>query len=95
MLTPIQRSFETINRSLRLLGASPAFHDTPVERAESLSKKLPAAASSIEIVLNQHQASLFTPTPGNPGLAQRASLNIWYLTLKSIVQRFLYGRPIE
>jgi transglutaminase-like putative cysteine protease len=95
MLTPIERSFETINRSLRLLGEPPAFYATPAERAKSLLKKLPVAANSIETLLSQHQASLFTPDPGHPGLARRASLNIWYLTLQSIVQRFLYGRPVE
>jgi transglutaminase-like putative cysteine protease len=95
MLTPIERSFETINRSLRLLGEPPAFYATPAERAKALLKKLPVAANSIEMLLSQHQASLFTPDPGHPGLARRASLNIWYLTLQTIVQRFLYGRPIE
>lgn len=95
MLTPIERSFETVNRSLRLLGETPSFYATPAERAKTLLKKLPAAASSIEILLEQHQASLFTPTPGQPSLARHASLNIWLLTLQSIVRRFLYGRPIE
>jgi transglutaminase-like putative cysteine protease len=95
MLTPIERSFETINRSLRLLGAPPALYATPAERAQSLLKKLPVAASSIESLLGQHQASLFTPEPGQPAVARRASLNIWYLTLKSIVDRFLYGQPME
>jgi transglutaminase-like putative cysteine protease len=94
MLTPIERSFETINRSLRLLGEPPAFYATPAERAKSLLKKLPVAANSIETLLSQHQASLFTPDPGHPGIARRASLNIWYLTLQCIVKRILYGRPI-
>jgi hypothetical protein len=95
LLTPIERSFETVNRSLRLLGETPASYATPAERAKSLEKRLPVAASFIETLLNQHQASLFTPDPGQPGLARRASLHIWYLTLQSILQRFLYGRPIE
>lgn len=94
-LTPIERSFETINRSLRLLGESPAFYATPAERAKALLKKLPVAANSIETLLSQHQASLFTPDPGDPGLAQRASLNIWWLTLRSVINRFLYGQPIK
>jgi hypothetical protein len=94
-LTPIERSFETINRSLRLLGAPPAFYATPAERANSLLKKLPVAASPIKTLLGQHQASLFTPDPGQPGLARRASLDIWFYTAQSIVRRFLYGPPIE
>jgi hypothetical protein len=95
MMSPIERSFETINRSLRLFGEPPAFYATPAERAKALLKKLPVAGDSIETLLSQHQASLFTPDPGHPGLARRASLNIWYLTLQSIVKRILYGRPIE
>jgi transglutaminase-like putative cysteine protease len=95
MLTPIERSFETINRSLRLLGEPPAFYATPAERAKALLTRLPVAASAIETLLEQHQASLFTPEPGHPGLARRASLDIWLYTVQSMVQRFLYGRPIE
>ena len=94
-LTPIERSFETVNRSLRLLGETPAFFATPVERAKSLVKKLPVAASDIETLLEQHQASLFTPDPGHVGIARRASLNIWFHTIQSIIRKFLYGRPIE
>ncbi len=94
-LTPIERSFETINRSLRLLGTPPTFYATPTERAKSLSKELPMATNSIETLLSQHQASLFTPEPGNPGLARRASLDIWWLTLRSLIQKVLYGQPIE
>lgn len=95
MLTPIERSFETINRSLRLLGAPPSFSATPAERAKSLLKKLPNAAASIETLLSQHQASLFTPNPGEPALARRASLNIWFNTLQAMINRLLYGQPIE
>lgn len=94
-LTPIERSFETINRSLHLLGESPTFYATPSERAKSLVKRLPIATSDIETLLEQHQASLFTPNPGNAGLARRASLNIWLYTIQSIIHKFLYGRPIE
>ena len=92
MLTPIERSFETINRSLRLLGEAPAFFATPTERAKSLEKQLPTATNDIETLLEQHQASLFTPQPGNAGLARRASLNIWMYTIKTMIQKFLYGR---
>jgi transglutaminase-like putative cysteine protease len=95
LLTPIERSFETINRSLRLLGETPASHATPSERAKSLLKKLPVATSDIETLLEQHQASLFTPNPGQTKLARRASLNIWLYTIRSFIDRFLYGQPIE
>lgn len=94
-LTLIERSFETINRSLRLLGAPPAYSATPTERAKSLSKVLPVASSAIDSLLEQHQASLFTQEPGQPRLARRASLTIWLYTVQAIIQKFLYGAPIQ
>jgi transglutaminase-like putative cysteine protease len=94
-LTPIERSFETVNRSLRLLGEPPTFYATPVERAKTLIKKLPVATNDIETLLEQHQASLFTPAPGHVGLARRASLKIWFYTLQNKIQKILYGPPIE
>ena len=95
MLTPIERSFETINHSLRLLGVAPAFYATPSERAHSLEQKLPVATNDIEMLLEQHQASLFTPRTGYANIARRASLNIWVYTIKSIIQKFLNSRPTE
>jgi len=94
-LTPTERAFETVNRSLRLLGESPAYHATPTERVELLTKKLPTATNQIEILSDQHLASLFTPNPGNVGRARRASLSIWLYTIHSIIKRILYGRSIE
>jgi transglutaminase-like putative cysteine protease len=90
-LTSIERSFETINRSLRLLGESPARFVTPSERASSLSLKLPNATNAIETLVEQHQASLFTPASGSTGRARRASLVIWLYTIKSMVDKFLSG----
>ncbi len=87
-LSPIERSFETINRSLRLLGESPAVRATPLERADALIQKLPKAESAITTLAEQHQASLFTPTPGDARLARRASFGIWLVTLRAVTQNF-------
>ena len=94
-LTPIERSFETVNRSLRLLGEPPARYATPSERAKSLTKKIPNAASAIETLAEQLQTTLFTPNPGHAGRARRASFTIWLYTLQSMVEKIRYGRPIE
>jgi hypothetical protein len=94
-LSLIERSFETVNRSLRLLGKPPAFSATPNDRANLLIKVLPDAEGAIASLLEQHQASLFTPEPGHAGVARRASFSIWFYTLQSIIRKFLYGRPIE
>jgi transglutaminase-like putative cysteine protease len=87
-LSPIERSFETINRCLRLLGEPPAVRATPSERADVLAQKLPKAESAITTLTDQHQASLFTPTPGDAGRARRASLAIWWYTIQAIAQNF-------
>jgi transglutaminase-like putative cysteine protease len=94
-LSLIERSFETVNHSLRLLGKAPSFSATPSDRANLLIKELPDAEGAIESLLEQHQASLFTPEPGHAGVARRASLSIWLHTLQSFIRKFLYGRPID
>jgi len=88
-LSSIERSFETINRSLRLLGAPPALRATPSERANALMRKLPKAASAIDTLTEQHLASLFTPKPGDASRAQRASIAIWLYTLQTVIQGFM------
>lgn len=95
VLTPIERSFETVNRCLRLLGEIPTIHSTPSERAKLLTKKIPKATSAIETLAEQLQTTLFTPHPGHAGRARRASLTIWLYTIQSIFHGILYGSPIE
>jgi transglutaminase-like putative cysteine protease len=88
-LTPIERAYETINRSLRLLGETPALHDTPAKRLILLTKRLPEASRPIKTLTAQHQASLFSPQPGLLRLAQRASLAIWGYTLRTLLKEFI------
>lgn len=87
LLTPLQRSFETVNLSLRLLGKPPALFHTPAERARSLEQCLPEAADAIRTLLAQHQASLFTPQRGHLGQSRRASFTIWLYTLRMVLRR--------
>jgi len=86
-LTSIQRSFETINRSLRLLGEAPAISLTPEERARKLEAILPVAAQHIHILSNEHQISLFTQAEGDTRIAKSASLMIRLYTLQAIMRR--------
>ena len=88
-LSPIERSFESINRSLRLLGEPQTMRATPSERAKALVQKLPRAASAIDTLTEQHLASLFTPKPGDAGRAQRASIVIWLYTIQTFIQNFM------
>ena len=86
-LTSIQRSFETINRSLRQLGDAPVISLTPTERARELEAILPKAAQYIEVLSNEHQIALFTQVEGDARNAKRASLAIRLYTIQARIQK--------
>lgn len=85
-LNSIERSFHSINYSLASLGKPQPMHITPRERAGVLRDLLPAAAPLIDTLLHEHQASLYTSTPGNPALARRAA---WKLLAHAFKARLL------
>ena len=80
-LTAIERSFHAVNFSLRWMGKPQPMHITPAERARLLKEILPTAHASIDVLLSEHQAALFSPRPGNPAHARRAALSVLSLTL--------------
>jgi transglutaminase-like putative cysteine protease len=88
-LTSIQRSFEAINRSLRLLGNAPAISLTPAERARELEAILPKAAQYITVLSNEHQIALFTQVQADASNAKRASLAIRFYTMQARFQKLL------
>jgi transglutaminase-like putative cysteine protease len=75
-LTSIEKSFEAVNLSLRLMGHPQAMHVTPAERAQKLRELLPKASESIDILVEEHQTALFTPRAGNSVRARRAGFRI-------------------
>lgn len=79
----IQRSFHNVNISLRLMKRPQPVHVTAAERAQILKNLLPDASASIDILLNELQAELFTPHGGDEALARRAARNILYKTIQS------------
>ena len=88
-LSPIARAFNVINFSLRWLGEDPPYHATPAQRAAMLTALLPEAATAIEILTAEHQATLYSPRPGNLDRARRAHLAIWRSTLKTKARRLV------
>jgi transglutaminase-like putative cysteine protease len=90
-LTSIERSFASINISLRMLGIKQPVSATAAERASALIKKLPAAKDYIEIAASEHQAALFTAHSTDPARARRAGLMILFHTLRFTVLK-LVGR---
>ncbi len=90
-LTPIEKSFQSINRGLRWMEKPQAVHITPSERAAILKELVPSAAADIEIVLREHQSALFTRDAGNVSLARRAARNILYQVLVLHIKDFVLG----
>jgi len=94
-LSPLERTFYIVNRSLRWLGSPPPIHDTPAERAIKLSKLIPAAASAIETLVTEYQMTLYSPNPGDLGKARHANVLIFWHTIRTLFIRFyktLYDR---
>ena len=75
-LEPVERSFASINWSLRWLGQPQPTDATPAERARALGLLLPAASDHIETLESEFESALFTPRPANPGRARHASVLI-------------------
>jgi transglutaminase-like putative cysteine protease len=90
-LLPIEKSYQTINLSLRWLGIKPSAHNTPTERAGVLAKVLPAAAVDIQNLSAEYQNAVFASHPADLKTAQRASFNI---LLKAWQARTFHYREI-
>ena len=91
MLLPIEKSFAVINTGLRWLKKPQAIHSTPIERANDLKKLLPNAESSIEILLREYQAEMFSRTRGDEKLARRAAFWILFCSIRARVKIFIMG----
>jgi hypothetical protein len=94
-LTPIERSFQSINTGLRWLEKPQAVHVTPSERAKILMELLPAAAADVEILLREHQSALFSRNGGDEKLTRRAARNILYQILYIRLKIFILGYNYE
>ena len=87
----IERHFHSVNLSLRLMKRPQPAHVTAGERAWILKHILPSAADSIETLLGEHEAELFTPHGGNAALTGKAALNILYKTLQRRLKILILG----
>lgn len=86
-LTPIERSFETVNWSLRKLGHPQPVHATASERAKLLRTLLPSASDSVDALIEEQETALFTSQPGNPARARKAARRIVWETRRLQFQR--------
>jgi len=90
-LTSIERSFHAVNVSLRWMGKPQPMYVTPSERANLLKEILPSAHLSIDTLLEEHQAALFSRRPGNMAHARRAALSLLGTALRARVADFWDG----
>ncbi len=90
-LTPIERSFQSINTALRWMEKPQPVHATPTERAKNLMEILPSAAPAIDILLREHQSALFSRRAGDASLTRRAARRILYQILYLRVKWFILG----
>jgi hypothetical protein len=87
-LTAAERSFNSINLSLRWLGKPQPIYATAAERAAELIELLPAAREYIETVSSEHQSALFARRSASLPRARRAGLMILLHTLRFTVLKF-------
>ena len=87
-MTSVERSFQSINLSLRWLGSPQPVYATAAERAAALINLLPAAEGYIEAVLSEHQSALFSQRPADTARARRAGMRIVLHTLRFTVLKF-------
>ncbi len=87
-MTSVERSFNSINLSLRWLGSPQPIYATAAERTAELIKLLPSATAYIEAVSSEHQSALFTKRSADVSRARQASIMIILHTLRFKVLNF-------
>lgn len=90
-LTPIERSFQSINTGLNWMGKPQAVHITPAERASLLTELIPTSAPAINILLREHQSAMFSPHGGDGTLTRRAAWNVLYQIIALRIKIFIFG----
>jgi len=90
-LTPIEKSFDSINFGLRRVKQPAPAHATPEERANNLANILPHLSHQIKVLLDEHQTSLYTSRVADEKIARHAARQIRIQVLISILRHILTG----
>lgn len=85
-LTPAERAFAVVYRSLHWLGAKTTPAQTPSEAAAELSGAVPGASKEIQALLEQCQRSLYSQDPADLVIARRAADIIQRASLRAAIQ---------
>ena len=91
-LPGLTRSYLEINHALSRVGKKPAMQDTPVERTASLVATIPEASTPAGRLLEEYQASVYSPHPADADAARQAGREVrrlsWLAWLKHLLSRF-------
>ncbi|NCP16552.1 hypothetical protein GW866_05845, partial [bacterium] len=90
-LTPMDRAFAAVYRSLRRLGGPSSPSRTPAEAAAALAGLLPEAKAAIQTLLNECERSLYSLKPGYIYLARRAAATIRKEANRAALRNILKG----
>ncbi|MDX1377892.1 MAG: transglutaminase domain-containing protein [Anaerolineales bacterium] len=91
-ISPIERSFESINYGLRLMKNPLPAHATPIERANELTKLLPVVENDVNTVLDEHQTYLYTSRSADALRARRAAFKIRTQAIFTRIRNRLRGK---
>ncbi len=91
VLSPIERSFESINFGLRQVKQPAPLHATPLERANSLANILPQIEIEIKILLDEHQTSLYTSRVADEKQARRLAFQVRTQVILALIRYFWTG----
>ena len=94
-LSPVDRSYLELNRSLVLVRRRPDPAATPIERAAQLAIEIPPARDPAEVVVDEYHASTYGSRPGNPKNALRAGRILRRLSTRSMLRRIIPGLSPE
>ncbi|MEW5940632.1 MAG: hypothetical protein AB1750_13260, partial [Chloroflexota bacterium] len=92
-LSPIGRAYETINLSLRMLGAPQPVYVTPAERARRLTNLVPAAHARVQALSEAHERALYAGAESSPS---KGRLSAFIILLSAIRTRLIQlGKSFE
>lgn len=88
-LTPIERTFRVVYRSLRWLGVKPLPAQTPAEAVAELSTHLPGVTNELQALLREYQHVLFSEKHFDLDVARKAEKAIRRQALRRAFQQRL------
>lgn len=86
-LTPMQKSFTIVYRSLRWIRERTSSAQTPAQAAAALTVALPQASQQIQILLDEYQRSTYGPTPGDAARAGKVAAEIRSQAMRLAIRR--------